>query len=196
MGGEAADLIQAAAIGLELRLRDIEEIQPVSVDRHDLGRGEGGGRGDGYGQTVSLSAQILITGLAGVLVALAACVAHEPAEAELVFVLQAEPAQQGLRVVAQMTLEFRDLPGQGLERLVFGGPGLVVRKEILQVPGEFRGHFGPGCVINSHRYLPAYKICAYHTTGSHVPQWAPPPRFGGRTWQNTRARTICTAPRS
>ena len=154
VGGAAADLVEAAPIGLELRLRDIEEVEPVLLERHDLGRGEGRGRGGRDHQAHGPAAEVLVFRLAGVLIALAAGIAVEPAEAQLDLVAETQPAKQGLGVVAEVTAEGGELLRQGLERLVLGEPGLVALKEILQVPRELLGRLGPTGIIDCHSYLP------------------------------------------
>ena len=136
---------------LRTGLGDVEEVQRILGDGHDLGRGEGGGGGDSHDGTHSLAAHVLIEAVAGVLVALAAGVAVEGAQAHLHLVLLAEEGEQGLGVVAQVTLEGGDLGGQSLQRLVFGKPGLVAFEHVLQIPGKLLGNlaaFGDLVVVH------------------------------------------------
>ena len=45
VGGAAADLVQGTAVSLQPGLSDVEEVQPVLVDGHDLRRGKRHGAG-------------------------------------------------------------------------------------------------------------------------------------------------------
>ncbi len=168
-GGEdvvlaAADLIDAAAVGLQLRLGGVEQIQRVLVDGHDLRRGEGRRAVDGHQRADGLGPHILVGAVAGVLVALAGGVAVQATEADRRLVLGAEPAQQILGAAAQRAAEGFDLLRQGLESLVLGHPGFVAAGEdVQQVPGQLLGYLtarGNGSI--SHGNYLRFCILKFH----------------------------------
>ena len=137
MGLAAADLIQAAAVGLQLRLGGVEQIQGILRDLHDLRGGEGGGAGDGHQRAHGFAAHILIEAVAGVLVALAAGVAIQAAQPLLHLILEPEPCQQVLGTAAQRATEGGDLLREGLQGLIFLIPRLIAFIQVLQVPCVF-----------------------------------------------------------
>ena len=151
----AADLVQAAAIRLQLRLLGVEPVQRLIGNGHDLRRCEGGGAGDGHIYVHGLAADILIEAVAGILVALAAGVAHEHAEPQLDLVLQPEPGQQILGTAGQSALKGGNFGGEFLHGLVFRHPRLIAFKHILQVPGHLlRNLAALGNALIGHRITP------------------------------------------
>ena len=151
MRGAAADLVQAAAVLLQRGLRDVEEVERVLVDGHDLGRGEGGGAGHGHGDRHGLAHHVLIDGLALVLVGLAVRVADELLEAQAQLVRAAQPAQQVLSAAPERAAEGGQARRHLLHGLILGGPGLVAFKDIREVPGEFLGHLAAFAFGIDHR---------------------------------------------
>ena len=79
--GTAADVVERAAVGLQVGLGDVEQVQPILVDGHDLRRVKGGRRGERNRKGDRLAAHVLIAGVAGVLIALAGGVGEEPTHA-------------------------------------------------------------------------------------------------------------------
>jgi len=137
MGLAAADLIQAAAVGLQLRLGGVEQIQGILRDLHDLRGGKGSSAGDGHQRAHGFAAHILIEAVAGVLVALAAGVAIQAAQPLLHLILEPEPCQQVLGGAAQRATEGGDLLREGLQGFVFFIPSLIAFIQVLQVPCVF-----------------------------------------------------------
>ena len=136
----AADTVQAAAVGLQLRLSHKEKVQGILWDGHDLRGGKGRRAGDGHQGTHGLAPQILIGAVALILVVFAACVAIQGRETQLNLVVQLEKGQQCLGALAQLPLKSGETGGHLLQRLVFGKPCLVAFKHVLQVPGKFLGN--------------------------------------------------------
>ena len=151
----AADLVQATAIGLQLRLLRIEPIQGFLGNGHDLGGGKGGGAGDGHIHVHGLAPDVLIKAVSGVLVALAAGIAHEHAQPQLDLVLQPEPGQQVPGAAGQGALKGGDFGGERLHGLVFRHPGLVAGEHVLQVPGHLLRNFTAlGNSLIGHKITP------------------------------------------
>ena len=158
MRGAAADLVQAAAVGLQLRLHGVEQVQCVLRNGHYLGGAVRGGACDGDVGAHGLAAHILIVVVAGVLIALAARVAVETAQAGAYLVVKAEGFKQRFGALAELALKSRDAGGHFLERFVLGKPCLVALKHVLEVPSEFLRDFtalGDNvlCHINKPRFL-------------------------------------------
>ena len=130
VGRTAADLVDAAAVGLELRLYDIEEVEPVLVDRHDLRRGKGGRARDGDIGVHSLAAHILIKAVRGVLVGSAAGIGVQRRQTQLELILELEKAEELLRALAETAAVGRDARRHVLERFILCRPGRVVRKHV------------------------------------------------------------------
>ena len=137
----AANFINIAAVGLQLRLRGIEEIHRVLVERHDLRRFKRARRVDGDERRKRLGAHALINAVAGVLVALAVRVAVELFKPHGERIVQAEPLQKRLRALAESAAERFDLLRHGLERFILRLPRLVAFKYVLEIPGRFLRHF-------------------------------------------------------
>ena len=151
----AADLVQAAAIGLQLRLLCVEPVQGLLGNGHDLGGGKGGGAGDGHIHVHGLAPDVLIKAVAGVLVALAAGITHEHAQPQLDLVLQPEPGQQIPGAAGQGALKGGDFGGERLHGLVFRHPGLVADEHVLQVPGHLLRNFTAlGNSLIGHKITP------------------------------------------
>ena len=156
--GAAADLVQAAAVGLQLRLHGVEQVQRVIRNGHYLGGAVRGGACDSNVGAHGLAAHVLIVVVAGVLIALAACVAVETAQAGAYLVVKAEGLKQRFGALAELALKSRDARGRFLERFILGKPCLVALKHVLEVPSEFLRDFtalGDNvlCHINKPRFL-------------------------------------------
>ena len=96
--------------------------------------------------------------VAGVLIALAACVAVETAQAGAYLVVKAEGLKQRFGALAELALKSRDARGHFLERFILGKPCLVALEHVLEVPSEFLRDFtalGDNvlCHINKPRFL-------------------------------------------
>ena len=142
-------------VALRKKLLGVEPVQRLIGNGHDLRRCEGGGAGDGHIYVHGLAADILIEAVAGILVALAAGVAHEHAEPQLDLVLQPEPGQQILGAAGQSALKGGNFGGEFLHGLVFRHPRLVAFKHILQVPGHLlRNLAALGNALIGHRITP------------------------------------------
>ena len=151
----AADFINVAAVGLQLRLGGVEQIQGILRDLHDLRGGKGSSAGDGHQRAHGFAAHILIEAVAGVLVALAAGITHEHAQPQLDLVLQPEPGQQVPGAAGQGALKGGDFGGERLHGLVFRHPGLVAGEHVLQVPGHLLRNFTAlGNSLIGHKITP------------------------------------------
>ena len=136
----AADTVQAAAIGLQLGLGDIEQVQGILGDSHNLRCGKGRRAGDGHKGAHGLAAHILIHAVALVLIVFAAGIAVQGRQAQLHLILQTEEGKKALRALAQLALEGGNAPGHLLQGLVLFVPGLVAFKHVAQVPGKLLGN--------------------------------------------------------
>ena len=136
----AAQLLEYAAVRLQLRLGGVEELQRILGDGHQLGRGKRGSARDGNIAARGLTAHVLIEAVAGVLVALAARVAEQLRQTDAQRVLQAHPRQQILRAAAERPAEGGDLLGHGGERVILRAPRLVAREDVPQIPGQLLRH--------------------------------------------------------
>ena len=158
--GAAADLINAAAVGLQLGLHDVEEVQPVLVERHNLGRGEGGRAGDRDPGARGLAAHVLIKAVGGVAVGRTAGIAVQRRQAQLQLVLKAEILQQRLGALAEAAAERGKARGHLLQGLVFRPPGLIARVHVAQIPGVlFRDLAAFGDTVFCHAYTSCLSGC-------------------------------------
>ena len=130
MSRAAADLVDAAAVGLQLRLDNIEQVEPVLVDRHDLRRGKGSRARDGDVGVHGLAAHILIKAVRRVLIGRAAGVGVQRRQTQLELILEPEKAEELLRALAETAAVGRDARGHVLERLILRRPGRVVGKHV------------------------------------------------------------------
>ena len=137
MSRAAADLVDAAAVGLQLRLDNIEQVEPVLVDRHDLWRGKGSRARDGDVGVHGLAAHILIKAVRRVLIGRTAGVGVQRRQMQLELILEPEKAEELLRALAETAAVGRDARGHVLERLILRRPGRVVGKHVPQIPGIF-----------------------------------------------------------
>ena len=136
----AAQLIDIAAIGLELRLFGVETRKRFIGDVHDLARFKRARARKCDRRRKCLAAHALIEGVAHVLIAAAARILHELGRAHVDLVAKREPCKQGLRALAERTGEGSHALGIGLERLQLIVPRLVACKHVAQIPGELLGH--------------------------------------------------------
>ena len=139
--GAAADAVNAAAIGLELRLLLIEPVEGFLGDSHNFGGSVSAGTGDSDDNAHCFAAKILIGAVGGVLVAFAAGVAVEHLKADVELVVLFKELKKVRGAFAELAAESGNLFGELFERLVFGEPGFVAFKYVLEVPGELLRNF-------------------------------------------------------
>ena len=136
----AAQLIDVAAIGLELRLFGVETRKRFVRKRHDLARFERAGARECDRCGEGFAAHALIEGVAHILVAAAACVLHKLGHTHVDLVAERKPVEQRLCALAESADEGSHALRIGLERLQLIVPRLVACKHVAQIPGELLGH--------------------------------------------------------
>ena len=136
----AAQLIDVAAIGLELRLFGVETRKRFIGDVHDLARLKRARARKCDRRGKCLAAHPLIEGVAHVLIAAAACVLHKLGHTHVDLVAERKPVEQRLCALAESAGEGSHALGIGLERLQLIVPRLVACKHVAQIPDELLGH--------------------------------------------------------
>ena len=155
----AAQLVDAAAIGLELRLLGIEARERFVRDRHDLARFKRARtvQRDRHGKR--LAAHALIEGVAHVLIAAAARVLHELRNAHRDLIAEREPVEQRFRALAELAGVGGHALRICLERFELLAPLIVACKYVAQVPGELLGHLAAReDRLSVHRFTVLFSI--------------------------------------
>ena len=140
VGLAAADLIQAAAVGLQLRLGGVEQIQGILRDLHDLRGGKGSSAGDGHQRAHGFAAHILIEVIACIFVAFAGSIAEKRTEPKCYFIFKFQKSQKVFCALAESAAIFRDSFGKCFQSLIFREPCVIVRKNGCQVPSKLLGN--------------------------------------------------------
>ena len=126
----AAQLVNVAAIGLELRLLGIEARERFVRDRHDLARFKRARAVQRDRRGKRLAAHALIEGIAHVLVAAAARVLHKLRNAHRDLIAEREPVEQRLRALAELAGVGGHALGICLERFELLVPLIIARKYV------------------------------------------------------------------
>lgn len=155
----AAQLVDAAAIGLELRLLGVETRKRLVGDGHDLAGFKRARAVQRDRRGKRLAAHALIEGIAHVLVAAAARVLHELRNAHVDLIAEREPVEQRLRALAELAGVGGHALGVGLERFELFVPFIVARKYVTQIPGELLGHLAAReDRLSVHRFTVLFSI--------------------------------------
>ena len=136
----AAQLVDAAAIGLELRFFGVEARERLVGDVHDLARLKRACARECDRRGKCLAAHPLIEGVAHILIAAAACILHKLGHAHVDLIAEREPCKQRFGALAEPAGVGGHALGIGPERFELLAPRLVARKYVAQVPGELLGH--------------------------------------------------------
>ena len=126
----AAQLVNVAAIGLELRLLGVEARKRFVRDGHDLARFKRARAVQRNRRGKRLAAHALIEGIAHVLVAAAARVLHKLRNAHRDLIAEREPVEQRLRALAELAGVGGHALGVGLERFELLVPLIIARKYV------------------------------------------------------------------
>lgn len=155
----AAQLVDAAAIGLELRLLGVEARKRLVGDGHDLARFKRARAVQRDCRRKRLAAHPLIERVAHILVAAAARVLHELRNAHVDLIAEREPVEQRLRALAELAGVGGHALGVGLERFELFVPLIVARKYVTQIPGELLGHLAAReDRLSVHRFTVLFSI--------------------------------------
>ena len=156
----AEDLLQAAAVELQAGLSGVELLYSLRSQRQQLVGKPRASAGGLDAEGLDLSLEVLVGGVARVLVALARGVVVELAERYVAFVVKLQEGEQ-LPRTCQRALEGRQLLGECLGALELGEEGPIAFEDARKVPGVVLGD-----------------VCAFHAlllSGGSMGQWGQSP---------------------